>query len=568
MAPIEQLTVSPSGTSYAIQLNDNSVMVLSTSELKPTTNIPGLQAETFSRSGKHGDINQLSNCTHGTVDPLNSNRVMITIPSLQGMDAPSMSYLQHFDISTSRHIARQALTRNNVTNFIDTPSRNLLLEPNVTLMEISLDGCWMATVEEWTPPNSDTEYLAYDDESEFQNREARREVYLKFWRRSNPDALWSLETRIDAPHVDENSFPTHVYSITAHPIDERFATIGGDGFVRIWMPKTLFSNGTIIRGVKNGGTIVWSNRTSIQLEQVIESLDADYQPASNAPVYAALAYSQDGSVLTASQVLPNGQAAGVVHIIDAETGNIQYSIPGLWDSGLTAMAIIDRHLIVLSNSLCVWDIVTDTLVYSIDINEMENESQWRACFSVNNAEKTFLVAVPDIVKEPQSYRSNIMVFKSSEPQPIYTTSIDTLTLSVMAMRDRLGFVILDSAAEIRTLTSPSSMGIPFLSQVAAAKNGEVLDSTFAAHDVEKEPVDLNVDMDADELSEGDVTEGVQAVEAMDEDDEIEDTENDKPIVRPEQLEELFASAPLYGMMPVKDIFDGVVGLYARKTKVY
>ena len=42
-ATIQNVVVSPTGTSYAVQLADNSAMVLSTSELKPVVNIAGIQ---------------------------------------------------------------------------------------------------------------------------------------------------------------------------------------------------------------------------------------------------------------------------------------------------------------------------------------------------------------------------------------------------------------------------------------------------------------------------------------------------------------------------------------------
>ena len=43
-ATIQNVVVSPSGTSYGVQLADNSTMVLSVAELKPTANIAGIQA--------------------------------------------------------------------------------------------------------------------------------------------------------------------------------------------------------------------------------------------------------------------------------------------------------------------------------------------------------------------------------------------------------------------------------------------------------------------------------------------------------------------------------------------
>ena len=46
---IDNIVVSPSGSSYLIQLADNSAMVLSTSELSPTAYVAGLQSRIVSK---------------------------------------------------------------------------------------------------------------------------------------------------------------------------------------------------------------------------------------------------------------------------------------------------------------------------------------------------------------------------------------------------------------------------------------------------------------------------------------------------------------------------------------
>src|SRR6478609_4538449 len=43
-ASVENITVSANGSSYAVHLDDNSVMVLSTAEMKPTAYIAGIQS--------------------------------------------------------------------------------------------------------------------------------------------------------------------------------------------------------------------------------------------------------------------------------------------------------------------------------------------------------------------------------------------------------------------------------------------------------------------------------------------------------------------------------------------
>ncbi|KAK5132531.1 hypothetical protein LTR04_004840, partial [Oleoguttula sp. CCFEE 6159] len=46
----------------------------------------------------------------------------------------------------------------------------------------------------------------------------------------------------------------------------------------------------------------------------------------------------------------------------------------------------------------------------------------------------------------------------------------------------------------------------------------------------------------------------------------EDVNDDKPVVRPEQLAEIFEGAPSFAMPPIRDLFDSVVRLYAGKRR--
>ena len=134
---IDSLTVSPSGTSYAVRLADNSIMVLSTTELKPKTNIAGIQSwRAVSDDQPLPQIKAVTSVVEKPVNPLdkfrkipmamnpvNPSQIILSVPSSQPrtesnkihMPAP---YLQTFDLSASHHISRQALLMPSVLQII------------------------------------------------------------------------------------------------------------------------------------------------------------------------------------------------------------------------------------------------------------------------------------------------------------------------------------------------------------------------------------------------------------------------------------------------------------------
>jgi NET1-associated nuclear protein 1 (U3 small nucleolar RNA-associated protein 17) len=578
MAAISQIIVSPSGAGYAIQLEDNSIMVLSTAELEAKTSIAGVQSyfldsdvfEEAVRSRNDGEwwaalSHRLS--APAAIDPLRPSQILAAVSSsiVKSSNEPPTPYIQRFDISTNRHIHRQAITRNNATHMNESPDGNLIREPDVTHLQISSDGRWMATVEEWTPPPNDLAHVDFGWAALIEGVESRREVYLKFWRRSMEHHVWSLDTRIEVPHVRPDGSPGRIFALVAEPKTHGFATAGDDGYVRIWKPKTRLSDGRFVRGArgKKKGMVIWSSRHSIFLGRAVESIDEEADsPARNEPPTACMAYSTDGSILAVGQVLPGGQSSGQIHLIDTASGQLQRTMIGIWQSGLTGLAFLDQYLLVVSNSLHVWDLVQNKLKYCLTLTE--RTLALGARLAVNQHDKTFALALPPSSDDLQTVLdSRVLILRPSEPTPVFSITIPNLALALLPTQGSPGYVILDSAAEIRTITPMAAAGIPMISQIAASEGGLLQDEdTEAAAESNEEEDD---EMDVDHQLE---TNGYPVEAELEEEleDAIEDEENDQPIVRPEQLAEIFDSGPSFALPPVRNLFDAVVGLYARKTR--
>ena len=249
-ATIKNIVVSPKGSAYAIGLSDNSVMVLSTSELKPKANIAGIQS--------HAQIrwNRESRAIPCLLHPTKANNLLIATPSNQLNQSASAPYLQTFDTYSDRHISRQALARTNVTIMSHSPDNVVVSEPDITFLAATSDGQWMASVDEWLPSKRG------DDGSDLTLDTGRkREVFLKFWRWSEPRKEWELITRVDAPHPSPDELGAEsILDLAAAPSGHTFVTVATDGCAKIWKPKVRVRPGATAAAE---ATITWGFRKSI-----------------------------------------------------------------------------------------------------------------------------------------------------------------------------------------------------------------------------------------------------------------------------------------------------------------
>jgi NET1-associated nuclear protein 1 (U3 small nucleolar RNA-associated protein 17) len=531
-------------------------VVLSTTELEPKTNIIGLQSrrvdhEHFPKEANPSEYStELFSEVPMVVDPKHASQLLFAVPSSQPRHGRStfrpQPYMQVFDVATQHTVTRQALTRNNATDPNVTPDGGKIEEPNVRSVQISHDGKWLATVDEWVPPPTDTGYL---DEGipEFneEERNFRRETYLKFWSWDEKNGQWILESRIDAPHLLASvGASARVMDLVVDPAAAGFATIGEDRSVRIWRPKTRTRDGVTVRGDTGEGLVSWSLSRSVELNCNLDVLGHDQGDlVSQVPKYARVAFSQDGSMLAAGI---SDAESGVIHIIDAAAGTIRRSITELDVSVLSAVGILGRHLVVVSRSIAVWDLVADELVYCIPdaANNDVFDSVPQARLAINAESGTFAVALPTFEvnssKQFMKGHTTVAVFDPYHSQAIWQNTTQNYILSLVPEKDGKGYISLDTDSCIKSLTPDRKpMQLPSPPPESAPL-----------------PLDNKVeDEEDDESSTMDITA----------DDEFIDQENDKPVVRSEDLMGVF-DVGAHALPPVKDLFNAVVGLYARKPR--
>jgi NET1-associated nuclear protein 1 (U3 small nucleolar RNA-associated protein 17) len=105
---------------------------------------------------------------------------------------------------------------------------------------MSTDGKWLATVDSWSPHETDVDALQPFPLRDTRDAHSHGEIFLKFWMWNDTTALWELATRIDSPHFQIIQDPVQVYCLVSRPSRHEFATFGGDGILRVWQPTTRY----------------------------------------------------------------------------------------------------------------------------------------------------------------------------------------------------------------------------------------------------------------------------------------------------------------------------------------
>ena len=567
-ATIESVVVSPSGSSYAVRLADNSAMILSTSELQPTFSMAGIQLPTLLkgpsvnmpfiptvsspfaafRSPRRYDIPACISALHPgslliAVPPSTPSRHVSAI-------SHNCSYLQTVDLETLQQISRQALTRTKVTDLNMGPESNIIEEPNVTHIQTSSDGHWLLTVDEWMPPKRDLTSLTFDQDRLAEEQIFRQEIHLKFWLWKDETKTWELVSRIDNPHASRSSNPYekgNVLDVASDPGSAGFATIGADGVVKTWMPAIRRRHGLNVQSKEGQNLTSWHCKHVVALKSADFATDGMYHGAK-------LAYSQDGSILAGAF---DGEAITKVYIIDAYNGELCSVLNGLFDGSLFGLGFLDRYLIILSRSLCVLDLVSDEMMYGIDLHSHGlslDDKRMLAHFAINVRQGQFAIAVPEIIHTSSNVselRSKIALFNPTNAAPQFLTSATNHVIKLLPIAGGKGFVTIDSAAEVTRFTPGHSVqSIPLVSPKPIRESSHGIGNIFSAHT--NAVISDDAVSDQDGLMKPDRNSGTESFHFPTE---------DTVVVNPEKLAEVFDVGPAYALPPVTELFEQVALLY-------
>lgn len=551
-ASVENIAVSASGSSYVIHLEDNSTMVLSTAELVPTAYVTGIQSAAVHICSPKDLLVQrtwkVPQCVRRPIPtairPLDHSRLHVCVGN--GSQASSSGefsapLLQTFDLETFRSISKQALARTQVTDVNLTNKGRTIDEPVITHMAFSADGEWLASVDTWEPSSGDVDNVHGDAKDQF--IQERREVYLKFWEAQRGDDQISLVSRINAPHATNHN--EAVLDLASNPASTCFATVGTDGMVRLWRPKTRSQNGVVVKGTNGREVFTWNCSQVIPVGDGLSqegTVDLPESSATREP-QGGLAFSEDGSTLF---VAFGTVAVGSVHVIDAASGEIVKTLEGQWKGRLRSIRALSPFVVVLSDELRVYDVVSDELRYGVVIPKTKGNGDL-VQLAVDHTSRHFAVALPS------GDGSTMGVFDPEDSEPLLVRNTPQRIVSLVSAPDTSGFIALDDAAQIWVVAEGSNP-----SSLATVQPLEDL----LLDQVDATEVDQNVALlDEDE----DMASDVEEAAAETEDVEMEDDDDlQRSVIHQHHLADIFDAAPAFAAPPIEDLFYKVTSLLATK----
>ena len=562
-APIKNIVVSPGGSSYAIHLADNSAMILSTTELQPVFSVAGIQMPAIGRvddthtpfvptvDAPTEDSLPKQNQRFPAVSSSKANQLLIAVPAYaaSAVSSNNACFLQIVDVQSEQQLHRQALARNKVTTLNMGPESNTIDEPNITHMQLSDDGQWLATVDEWMPPIRDIGHLAFDHQRAIQEQSLRKEVYLKFWAWDDVANVWELISRIDNPQPTALGVPGSIVDLAADPSRTGFATIGTDGILRMWRPQIRKRHGLDIRNKGGKSLRSWSCQWFIQIPSpALTTIEVSRG--------MRVAFSSDGSVLAAGI----SSLTSIVHFIDTNSRTLHASLTSLFEGPSYGFGILDRYLITLSKKLQVWDMVTQELSYSLPTTAEPRDLGLERRFAhthlaFDQKHDIFAIAVPEAGQDSHKktkLMSRVSIFGIGASDPVYTDLLPNPTTALLpAAAGKKGFYHIDNAAEIRTLlpkqTTPAILPQPSSQQQPLPAGG--LANIYG--DGKKRADTPNRELL--KLTSGNL------VEQRAEDD-------DTRVVSPEKLAEVFEASSAFALPPMTELFEKVAFLFAGRAE--
>ncbi|KAK0617998.1 WD40-repeat-containing domain protein [Bombardia bombarda] len=556
-AVIENIVVSPRGSSYAVHLDDNSTMVLSTAEMKPTTYVSGIQSLVLSdRPSKESlvrrvwkTVDEISTPLVTASNPTNSSQIFLCVGNGQqatlGGGGPSAPLLQAFDFSSFQGVAKHAIARTNPTDANITSQGNPITEPKVTKLAFSQDGKWLASVDEWQPPDRDADAFLTGSKTTGEVCQERREIYLKFWEVGAEDNGLELVTRVNEAHF--TSQPETIFDLAADPTSSRFATIGNDGTVRFWTSRLRKRDGLVTTGPEGQQLRSWTCSRVVSLPAYGQQ-DELVESSAKVSRSGALTFSEDGSILFAAFGAPS---EAVVVAIDTETGSFRDVVSGMFKGEVRGIKALSSSLIMLSDDLTVYDIVSDELHFSFSLKETSEAAKRLTQLAVNYESRTFALVAPvptNQTKMKRGARSELVVFSIEDPEPLLVKTFPQVVTAVFPAAASSGFVVIDSAAQIWSITEGTEQA-PLLQPLADLGMDE---DTAEAAAVEEE-----------EMAEASDDEMMDVDQDVDMENE-EDFDIHQAVVAPQRLAEIFNTAPAFAMPPIEDIFYQVASLFASK----
>ncbi|KAJ5622029.1 hypothetical protein N7528_005261, partial [Penicillium herquei] len=441
-SPILNVTVSPQGTSYLVQMADNSIIVLSARELQPSATVTGLQITCEAGNKESASRKPLS--AVAALHPQHPEHLLVAVPASQqinqqGSQRTNAAVLQTFDIRSNSHISRQALARTNTTTINIGPEGSPIITPDIRNMDILHNGKWLATVDTWNPRSQDVEVLAGVGSND---SSLRPEIFLKFWKWSASSNIWELVTRIDGPHFNDNHHST-VLGLAARPLSHEFATLGADAFLRFWCPTARHRSG-LKTDSSEQHLDTWKCRSAVDLTGFLGDTAVPVKQA-------CISFSEDGSVLAVCLPSDSGANDGLVLLIDVHSCTVHYRRTGIFLGVPHSAKFLGRNLIVASmGSVTVWDTVDDVVKPAQLPDQVNTKSGTPPLIAVNSRTQTLAIASRGADstngKKRRKAHYHFRIYDVPSMELVFQETLSSCPLALLSDVYSGDYIIIDSTA--------------------------------------------------------------------------------------------------------------------------
>ncbi|GAD99622.1 hypothetical protein PVAR5_8344 [Paecilomyces variotii No. 5] len=548
-APICNIVISPTGNSYAVKLADNTAIVLSATELQPSSAIIGLQlpssrtAQTTALTKSGGSSARILDAIPAVLHPRNPDHLLVAVPASQtagdGKDkTANLCFLQTVDIRSGSHLSRQALARTNTTVLNTGPEGTKILPPDVKFLDITQDGQWLATVDDWLPYPQDATALDPDCDGNGPNFGYSRETFLKFWTWNDSTKLWELVTRINEPHSRLQGGAISVLSLASRPDTHEFVTLGADDILRFWDAVPRHHSHIKPRTDAAQPQETWRCRRSVNLKS---STDGSFVSQA-----ASMSFSEDGSVLAVCLPSQSSSGTGFVHLIDADVCTLRHTREGLFSGNPCGVKFLGRHLIVASEqSLSVWDTVND-VSRAVELDGTESNSSTARgspiLLSANRKTNSFAIITcrfgtsssNQSSKRRHKTKFSIEIYGLESSKPVFQSVLRCHPLALLPDSVTGDFIVMDTSAYVQRIgCSSASPESSVSSNELSSYMKTELEGLFGWHAPKNVPVLESLPHES-----------------------ARDGHND--------LGNIFGSAPPYLLSPVSVLFREVVGAIVGK----
>ncbi|ODQ67406.1 WD40 repeat-like protein [Nadsonia fulvescens var. elongata DSM 6958] len=506
---IMNIVVDKSSELYALRLGDDEIVVLSSIDLNSRLQISGVKAsfsklpsepekEKRKRKNRENGAERVGDYTVPFYLHPKNNQVYLPINN--------GSKMQVYDLKRDEQLYVQTIAETLQTGKVKIEEQ--IQDPQITKVGFTIDGEWMATVDEKVTPPIDNLLSGKD-----------KEINLKFWKHSEKTNKWELATRVNSPHGLGKSIHSVIPAPESYYGGQAFLTASQDGGVKLWRPREPKEIKDKIPVNKAG---VAPNTKSRQISWTVRKLIPAGPLTSSA---VTLGWSDDASVIVLGFETS-------IYIIDAQTFEVTKTLPNIMGSRCRSLHIVGTYIVALSKTrVAVYDLLNDRLNWSIQVWSPQGGHRLLAFDRVNNR---FALSINYFTTEFKP-ASKIFIFTPETPLPLHIQYHNNAVSALRNVQGTSNYIFIDINSRIHILSFSGRSSYKSLAQSTLSPSVEFTKGISVLYSTSKQNI----------VSQ-------QASSIVAEEDQVEQ------VLSVHTLEKVFDGSE-YNIMNIETMFEKVLG---------